>query len=352
MYSVAIEREPEFAGIERIDSVTRNFTSSGCCFEGIVGQSRGMRNVFKTIERVADSDSTIVISGETGTGKGMVARAIHNRSYRRSKPFVQINCGAIPENLLESELFGHEKGAFTGATAAKKGKFEAADGGTVFLDEIGDMNMDLQVKLLRVLEECQFERVGSCTTINVDVRIIVATHRDLESAVAEGRFRQDLYYRLFVIPVVLPPLRDRHNDIRLLAAHFVNRLRTEKRSSIETFSREALERLSRHDWPGNVRELKNLVERLVVLNDGPCIEASDLPRCITSSGANACGLPPLEISDEGICLSTAVNEYEKALITQSLEKSKWVKKKAAELLHVKRTTLVEKIKRHQLQPAM
>ncbi len=351
MYSVAIEREPEFAGIERIDLGTRRFSPGNCSFEGIVGQSRGMRKVFKTIERVADSDSTIVISGETGTGKGMVARAIHNRSYRRNKPFVQINCGAIPENLLESELFGHEKGAFTGATAAKKGKFEVADGGTIFLDEIGDMNLDLQVKLLRVLEECQFERVGSCSTINVDVRIIVATHRDLEAAVAEGRFRQDLYYRLFVIPIVLPPLRERQDDVHLLASHFIDEIRREKRSPIEGFSREALERLSRHDWPGNVRELKNMVERLVVLNDGPKIEVSDLPPSILSCSGNAANLPPLEISDEGICLSTAVNEYEKALITQSLEKSKWVKKKAAELLHVKRTTLVEKIKRHQLQPA-
>lgn len=352
MYSVAIEREPEFAGIEGMSSIDRGNATRYCCFEGIVGKSRNMRNIFKTIERVADSDSTIVISGETGTGKGMVARAIHNRSPRRNKPFVQINCGAIPENLLESELFGHEKGAFTGATAAKKGKFENADGGTVFLDEIGDMNMDLQVKLLRVLEECQFERVGSCSTISVDVRIIVATHRDLETAVAEGYFRQDLYYRLFVIPIALPPLRERYDDIGLLAAHFVDQLRREKCSTIKDFSKGALDRLLHHDWPGNVRELKNLVERLVVLKDGPHIAASDLPPSILSAARNACNLPPFEISDEGICLSTAVNEYEKALITQSLEKSKWVKKKAAELLHVKRTTLVEKIKRHQLQPAV
>ncbi len=350
MYSAALERQPAFSGIRLVSESETDGFQGYQCFEGIVGQSPEMQALYRIIEKVADSDSTIVISGETGTGKGMVARAIHNRSQRKNKPFIQINCGAIPDNLLESELFGHEKGAFTGAAAAKKGKFESADGGTVFLDEIGDMNLDLQVKLLRVLEECQFERVGSCSTIHVDVRIIVATHRDLEKAVAEGRFREDLYYRLFVIPVVLPPLRDRSSDIALLAQHFVERFKREKNSSLQGISDKALSRLAQYDWPGNVRELKNLVERLAVLKDGPSVEPGDLPEKIR--GIKTPGSVPMpQISDEGICLSSAVSEYEKALITQSLEKSKWVKKKAAELLHVKRTTLVEKIKRHQLEPA-
>jgi len=319
-------------------------------FKGVVGKSRSMKDVFRLIDRVADSDSTILINGETGTGKGLIAKAIHQQSYRSENPFVAINCGAIPENLLESELFGHIKGAFTGATAAKTGKFEVANGGTIFLDEIGDMSPDLQVKVLKVLEEREFEPVGSCKSIKVDVRIIAATHRDLEEEVQKGNFREDLFYRLYVIPIRLPALRERRVDIPPLASHFINKLNHEKGTRIEGISTAAMELLVQHSWPGNVRELANLLERLIVLNGEGRIEPADLPSKLRSSSNNSiatAAMPP-EITAEGICLNTAVSEFEKNLIYQSLEKTDWVKNKAAKLLHVKRTTLVEKIKRYEL----
>lgn len=317
-------------------------------FQGVIGKSRSMTKIFRLIERVANSDSTVLINGETGTGKGLVAKAIHDSSYRKGKPFVAINCGAIPENLLESELFGHVKGAFTGATAAKTGKFEIADGGTIFLDEIGDMSHDLQVKVLKVLEERQFERVGGCKTVNVDVRIIAATHRDLEEEVQKGRFREDLFYRLYVIPFQLPALKDRQVDIPLLIEHFLNKLNEDKGSHVTGIDEAAVRLLLSHTWPGNVRELANLMERIVVLKGEGEITADDLPHKMkrTVNPAVIMGTP--EISGEGICLSTAVSEFEKNLIYQSLEKTDWVKNKAAKLLQVKRTTLVEKIKRYEL----
>jgi len=321
-------------------------------FNGVIGKSRSMRNVFGLIERVADSDSTILINGETGTGKGLVAKAIHSHSYRKNKPFVAINCGAIPENLLESELFGHVKGAFTGATAAKTGKFEVANGGTIFLDEIGDMSPDLQVKLLKVLEEREFEPVGGCRPVKVDVRIIAATHRDLEEQVQKGNFREDLFYRLYVIPVQLPALRDRRIDIPLLTHFFMSKLNKDKRTQVSGIHQNAMELFMQHSWPGNVRELANMLERLVVLKGEGEIEVSDLPPKIRDNGAQPTGMMDLstpELSGEGICLNTAVSEFEKNLIYQSLEKTDWVKNKAAKLLHVKRTTLVEKIKRYDLQ---
>jgi len=322
-------------------------------FHGVVGKSRSMQNVFKLIERVADSDSTILINGETGTGKGLVAKAIHASSYRKDKPFVAINCGAIPENLLESELFGHVKGAFTGATSAKVGKFEVANGGTIFLDEIGDMSPDLQVKVLKVLEEREFEPVGGCKTVKVDVRIIAATHRDLEEAVQKNTFREDLFYRLYVIPIQLPSLKDRQMDIPLLTNYFMNKLNREKRTQVEHITTRAMEALMRHTWPGNVRELANMLERLVVLKGEGTLDVEDLPSKIKPSGefqpipAMDMALP--ELCREGICLNTAVSEFEKNLIYQSLEQTDWVKNKAAKLLQVKRTTLVEKIKRYDLQ---
>lgn len=324
-------------------------------FQGVVGKSRAMRDVFRLIERVADSDSTILVNGETGTGKGLVAKAIHARSYRKDKPFVAINCGAIPENLLESELFGHVKGAFTGATAAKVGKFEVANGGTIFLDEIGDMSPDLQVKVLKVLEEREFEPVGGCKTIRVDVRIIAATHRDLEEAVQKGTFREDLFYRLYVIPIHLPALSQRATDIPLLTHYFLEKLNKEKRTRITGISDGAMARLVRHGWPGNVRELANMLERMAVLRGDGELQVGDLPaklRAIDADDMDAVSMPPVpgpEFCEDGICLSTAVSEFEKNLIYQSLEKTDWVKNKAAKLLHVKRTTLVEKIKRYDLQ---
>jgi transcriptional regulator with GAF, ATPase, and Fis domain len=319
-------------------------------FYNIIGQSSKMREVFHLVDKVADCDSTILIHGETGTGKGLVARAIHERSNRIKKPFISINCGAIPENLLESELFGHVRGAFTGATTSKAGKFELADGGTIFLDEIGDMSADLQVKVLKVLEEGEFEQVGGSKSIRVDVRIIAATHRDLAEEVQKGNFREDLFYRLYVIPMTLPALRERRSDIPHLVAYFMEDSNRRNRRNVNAFSDEALELMLRYGWPGNVRELKNMVERLVVLKGEGSVSANDLPREINAgdSFVEAPGL--IEISDEGICLNSAVTEFEKALILQSLEKTKWVKNKAAKLLQLNRTTLVEKIKRHHLQP--
>jgi transcriptional regulator with PAS, ATPase and Fis domain len=316
----------------------------------IIGQSARMRDVFNLVDKVADCDSTILINGETGSGKGMVARAIHRKSVRRQKKFISINCGAIPENLLESELFGHVRGAFTGATTSKPGKFEVANGGTIFLDEIGDMSSDLQVKVLKVLEEGEFEQVGGSKTIKVDVRIIAATHRDLAEEVQKGNFREDLFYRLYVIPVNLPPLRQRRSDIPHLVSHFIAESNQKNHRSVEGIGDQALEMMLTYNWPGNVRELKNMIERLVVLKGDGCIAARDLPREL-SGRVPAFDTPgAIQISDDGICLNSAVTEFEKALILQSLEKTKWVKNKAAKLLQLNRTTLVEKIKRHHLQP--
>ena len=325
-----------------------NKVCSGSCFNGVIGKSRTMVNVFKLIQRVADSDSTVLINGETGTGKGLIAKAIHQSSYRRERPFVSINCGAIPENLLESELFGHVKGAFTGATNAKMGKFELANGGTIFLDEIGDMSPDLQVKVLKVLEEREFEPVGGCKTIKVDVRIVAATHRDLEEEVQKGNFREDLFYRLYVIPIQLPALRDRQIDIPFLVEYFRNKLNEEKGTSISGISEAAMSIFMGHSWPGNVRELANLMERLTVLIGEGEITADDLPEKFRGNEAPISTIASPDLSNDGICLTTAVNEFEKNLIYQSLERTDWVKNKAAKLLHVKRTTLVEKIKRYEL----
>ncbi len=335
----------------RIEKIPFAFnTAQPDSFMNIVGQSERMQRIFRMVEKVADSDSTIIIQGETGTGKGLVAKAIHEHSYRKDKPFVQINCGAIPENLLESELFGHVKGAFTGAITAKPGKFEIANGGTIFLDEIGDMSHDLQVKLLKVLEESEFERVGGCQTIKTDIRIIAATHRDLESAVENGTFREDLYYRLFVIPLTLPSLRDRKSDIPLLIAHFLDQLNQKKRTQVTGISEKAMELLVAHTWPGNVRELRNMIERLVVLTQEGEIYPRDLPQKLRmASDTESSAIPEMEVSGDGICLSTAVSDFEKALISQSMKKANGVKKNAAKLLNIKRTTLIEKIKRHNLE---
>jgi transcriptional regulator with GAF, ATPase, and Fis domain len=319
------------------------------CYRDIIGQSASMQQVFALVEKVAGSGSTVLIRGETGTGKGMLARALHDRSDRKGHPFVAINCGAIPENLLESELFGHVRGAFTGATSNKPGKFERADGGTVFLDEIGDMSLDLQVKLLKVLEEGEIEPVGGTRTVKVDLRVIAATHRDLDAEVQKGRFREDLFYRLYVIPVCLPPLRRRRSDIPLLAAHFMHQSNLKNHCAIEGMLAPAVGRMKNYPWPGNVRELKNIIERIVILKGSGCIAENDLPMKIKQDRCPFAD-PRVEFGDEGICLNTAVTEFEKRLIAQTLEKTRWVKNQAAKLLQLNRTTLVEKIKRHGLQP--
>jgi len=318
-------------------------------FKDIIGQSKKMREVFDLVEKVADCDSTILLNGETGTGKGLVAKAIHLKSKRKKKPYISINCGAIPENLLESELFGHVRGAFTGATSSKQGKFELADGGTILLDEIGDMSPDLQVKVLKVLEEGEFEQVGGAKTIKVDVRIIAATHRDLCEEVQKGNFREDLYYRLYVIPLMLPSLKERKSDIPYLVSYFIEQSNQKNDRQLDEVAEDAMAMMMSYAWPGNVRELKNMVERMVVLNGSAKITVADLPVELKKAHKHE-PTSTIEISDEGICLNSAVTEFEKALILQSLEKTKWVKNKAAKLLQLNRTTLVEKIKRHQLQP--
>lgn len=354
MQNSAVRKPPSeqldlFSSVPEADAAQA--PAGACRYDEMIGYGARMREIFDLIERVADCDSTILIHGETGTGKGLVARAIHRKSRRREKPFIAINCGAIPENLLESELFGHVKGAFTGATANKPGKFELADGGTVFLDEIGDMSPDLQVKVLKVLEEGEFEPVGGSKTIRVDVRILAATHRDLSEEVQKGKFREDLFYRLYVIPLTLPPLRERREDIPHLVDYFVAQANCKNRRAVEGIDGEALERLKRHSWPGNVRELKNLIERLIVLKGSGRLGLEDLPPDLLGRPRAAEAPQVIELTDEGICLNSAVTEFEKALILQSLEKTKWVKNKAAKLLHLNRTTLVEKIKRHRLTPS-
>lgn len=317
-------------------------------FHHIIGQSESMCEVFRQVKRISNCDSTIFIQGETGTGKNMIARAIHLNSPRKNKPFISVNCGAIPENLLESELFGHVRGAFTGATSSKQGKFELADGGTIFLDEIGDMSPDLQVKVLRILEDREFEPVGGCITKKVDVRVLAATHRDLDDLVQKKAFREDLFYRIFVIPIHLPPLRDRHSDIPLLLSHFLSYFNDRNGRNVACFAKGAEAQLMSHSWKGNVRELKNLVERMVVMSDGNRIEIQDLPKPYLNGAAKPVSRP-VDLSDSGIDLNSEVTAFEKTLILKSLEQSKWVKTKAAKLLHLNRTTLVEKIKRHNLE---
>lgn len=319
-------------------------------FENIVGNSDKMQKVFSLIDKVASTDSTVLILGESGTGKELVARALHYNSQRAQNPFVPVNCGAIPEELLESELFGHEKGAFTGAFRTRIGRFELANGGSIFLDEISEMSPTLQVKLLRVLQEREFERVGGIKSIKTDVRIIAATNRDLELEVSEGRFREDLYYRLNVIPLNLPPLRERNEDIPLLVKHFMTKYGQEKNGKTTGFGKKAMNMLLQYKWPGNVRELENLVERVLVLCETPEADLNDLPeKILAGSSADASALPQIDLPESGIDLSTAVSEFEKNIIIQALNRSNWVKNRAAKLLRVNRTTLVEKIKKQKLQ---
>ena len=340
-------KHAEFPGMIGYERGTGPCCRDATRYGDIIGNSRGMREIYHLVERVADSESTVVITGESGTGKGMVARAIHNRSRRHDHPFITINCGAIPENLLESELFGHVRGAFTGASANKPGKFELAKGGTVFLDEIGDMSANLQVKILRVLEEREFEPVGGSKTLHADVRIIAATHADLEKLVREKKFREDLFYRLYVVPIKVPSLRERRSDIPLLVAHFLRRFNKKNHRHVEGISEEALNAMQAYSWPGNVRELRNTMERMVVLKGKGRIELHDLPHKV-NNGSRVAPMGHVEISEDGIDLNSAVTEYERALILESLKRTNWVKNQAAKLLQVNRTTLVEKIKRHKL----
>jgi DNA-binding NtrC family response regulator len=344
---VTLKRALDYRSLKLENLNLKNQLKKKYRFENIIGDHERIQKVFEIVEKVADTDSTILILGDSGTGKELFAKAIHYNSYRRDRPFVPVNCAAIPSELLESELFGHEKGAFTNAIRTRIGRFELANGGTVFLDEIGDMNPLLQSKLLRVLQERQFERVGAVKTIKTDIRIIAATHQDLKVAVAQKKFREDLYYRLNVIPIRVPPLRERKSDIALLAHHFLEHFNRSKKKKIRAISDEAMEALVRYDWPGNVRELENTIERLVILVDHDVIAAQDLPEKFHLL-AEAEPAQVLEIPEEGISLDSAVNEFERNLILQALVKTGWVKNKAARLLNLNRTTLIEKIKRQNL----
>ncbi len=313
-------------------------------FENIIGRSEEITKVFELIEVVADSDSTVLITGESGTGKELVARAIHFNSNRANKLMVPVNCGAIPGELLESELFGHVKGAFTGAINNRQGRFEVANGGTIFLDEIGDMSPNLQVKILRALQDRKFEPVGSVKSMEVDVRVIAATHKDLDKAVADKSFREDLFYRLNVIPIRLPSLRERKSDIPLLIGHFLKHFNETKRRDIQGFNGDAMELMLSYNWPGNVRELENLIERLVIIKGRGIIEVRDLPERYQQRNA-VLNPDKIQMPEKGLDFNTAVDNFENALIMQALERTGWNRNKAASLLNLNRTTLVEKIKK-------
>jgi two-component system response regulator PilR (NtrC family) len=301
-------------------------------FSNIIGRSEAMLDVFKMIETVARTNSTILLTGESGTGKGLVAQAIHFHSLRRDKPMVSLNCGAMPENLLESELFGHMRGAFTGADSNKKGLLEVAERGSVFLDEIGEMSQVMQVKLLRVLQERKFRRVGGLEEMQADIRIIAATNQDLTRLIAEGRFREDLFYRINVIPISLPPLRDRREDIPLLAEHFLNKYNEQMNKDIVGVSHEAMDLLQNHEWPGNIRELENAMERAVALEPTPSILPDSLPVSIRGEVHRMVAADPNGLPESGFDLEAHVKDIERGYIAEALKKAGGVQVKAAELL--------------------
>ena len=314
----------------------------------IIGRHPAIRGVLATLERVARSNCTVLVTGESGTGKELAVAALHDSSPRSKKPLVAVNCGAIPENLIESELFGHAKGAFTGANATRAGWVGAAEGGTLFLDEVGELPLAMQVKILRLLQQREYTPVGDTRTIKSDIRVVAATNRDLEAEVAAGRFREDLYYRLNVVHVHLPPLRERTEDIEVLARFFLRSCCERiERTDVTGFSDEAMAVLRTHDWPGNIRTLENAIERAVLLCEGPLVRVEDLPPKVrrAAAGANTASHP---LPDTGIDLRLAVQEYENDMIRQALDRTGGNKNRAAQLLGLNRTTLVEMLKRKRL----
>jgi two-component system, NtrC family, response regulator HydG len=344
----ALELRAERRARERAEAETaalRDDAARAYCFSEIVGDTPSMRAVFALIEKVAPTDASVYIHGESGTGKELVARAIHARSKRASGPFVKVNCGALAETLLESELFGHERGSFTGAVKRKLGRFELADKGTLFLDEIGDVSPGLQLKLLRVLREREFERVGGEETIKVDVRVISATHRDIGADVATGRFREDLFYRLHVVPCEVPPLRDRKEDIPRLVAHFVAKLGPRTNPAIDPIrgiSDAALARLGLYNWPGNVRELENVIEQALVFAEGSAIDVGALPASVRGGiPENALALPGGEMS-----LPDVLEDLERQLIQRAYDRSGGVKTETARLLGIKTSALYYKLEKY------
>ncbi|MCK5541231.1 MAG: sigma-54-dependent Fis family transcriptional regulator [Desulfobacterales bacterium] len=322
----------------------------GELFHDIAGSSPSILSVLEKIKKVSLSDASVLITGESGTGKELVARAIHDNSDRKDGPMVVINCGAIPGELLESELFGHEKGAFTGAHRSRRGKFEIADKGTMFLDEIGDMSPKLQVKLLRAIQERKVERVGGESPIDVDIRIISATNIDLALAIDKKRFRQDLFYRLNVIPFEIPSLRERAIDIPDLAEHFQKKfIKRNNHYKVKTISDKAMKIMKEYSWPGNIRELENLMERIAVLVDEDVIEPVSLPDYFKTSSDYVAAPTVSSIFENNIGFNKAVDQFQKSLICHALDQTNWVKAKAAKLLQMNRTTLVEKIKKMHIE---
>ncbi len=325
-----------------------------------MGASPSLAELLRNVDRVARAQCTVLVTGESGTGKEMLVAAIHDASPRAGKPLVTMNCGAIPEALLESELFGHVRGAFTGAHATRQGRVAAAEGGTLFLDEIGEMPLSLQVKLLRLLQQREYSPVGDSRTHKADIRVVAATNRDLEAEVKAGRFREDLYYRLNVVPLHLPPLRERSEDVPALARHFFEALTADLgRPELEGFADETMALLVAYSWPGNVRELSNVVERVVLLSAGPLVEPRDLPDSLrsrasgpsddpASDGSTSDGRIEASLPEVGIDLKAAIDAYESAMVRQALERSGGNKKRAAELLGLNRTTLVEMLKRKRI----
>ncbi len=314
-------------------------------FGEMVGRSKPMKTVYEMVEKVAETDSAVLVYGESGTGKELVARAIHRRSARREGPFVKVNCGSLPRELVQSELFGHEKGAFTGAIRQKKGKFELAEGGTIFLDEIGDLPLEAQVNILRVLQTKEYDRVGGEETLHADVRVIAATHRVLREMVAEGAFREDLFYRLEVIPIRLVPLRDRKADIPDLVEHFLHKKCEEMNRPLKRLTDRAMAAMASYTWPGNVRELENVVERTLVLADGNVVDVNDLPLDVEASRAE---VSAEELEDSAIPLTRRLEDLERQLIEQALEQAGGVKTKAAEMLGIKTSAFYYKLDKYGL----
>jgi DNA-binding NtrC family response regulator len=345
---IIVEKALKFKNLEEENIRLKKELKGKYHFKNIVGTSKAIKKIYDLIEKVSDTDGTILITGASGTGKELIARSIHYNSQRSDKPLVVINCGAIPETLLESELFGHEKGAFTGAYKKRIGRFEMANGGTIFLDEIGEMSPTLQIKLLRVLQDQQFERVGGTKTLHVDLRFIAATNKNLTTAINMEKFREDLYYRLNVIPIKVPSLKQRKSDIPLLVDFFLKKFRKGTRNNITGFSQAAMDAILAYDWPGNVRELENVIKRITILSDGPVVNFDDLPENIQNVSRSH--LPDKEvIINNELNLNEAVQDYEKRIILEALEKSNWVKSKAAKLLNINRTTLVAKIKKQNIE---
>lgn len=354
--------DEESTGVHRISGVLRVGASASrhTCRGNLIGNDPQMRDVLRTIDRVAPSMCTVLVTGESGTGKELVVAALHDASSRANAPLVAVNCGAIPENLVESELFGHAKGAFTGAQGARRGYVAAAEGGTLFLDEVGELPLGVQVKLLRLLQAREYTPVGETRPIACDVRIVAATNRDLEAEVRAGRFREDLYFRLNVIQVLLPPLRDRAGDVPALVSYFLGECsKRAGRTDIEGIDDAAVELLSRFAWPGNIRALENAVERLVLLSPGPRITVADLPPRVrgelapgsgasVASGHGPAEVPATALPEAGTDLFLMVEQYENTLIRQALQRTGGNKNRAAQLLNMNRTTLVEMIKRKKI----